>query len=251
MTQSTAWLRLTLLSDTTFGRGDGVAGLVDGEVQHDEYGLPYLNGKTLKGLLGAECAEILFALERSGCANLDQWQRAGEFLFGNPGSRVSDIGGMKVSHAQLPDDLRTMIASAFYQNQEDESSRAQKLKQMRVENLESLTALRRQTAMSGKSGAPLKNSLRTMRVILRETEFVSRLEFASDLVEHPKWLLAACVKSFRRAGTGRNRGRGRLKAVLYDQPLYGKDSVSPPAPVDWFAEFEQAVRATGVQEAQS
>ena len=30
-------------------------------------------------------------------------------------------------------------------------------------------------------------------------------------------LLAACVKAFRRAGTGRNRGRGELAAMLCDE----------------------------------
>ena len=40
------WLKIDLLSDTTLGRGDGVAGVVDAEVQHDAYGLPYLSGKT-------------------------------------------------------------------------------------------------------------------------------------------------------------------------------------------------------------
>ncbi len=55
----TVWLTLTLKSDTAFGRGDGVAGLINAEVQHDESGLPYLGGKTLKGLLGATCSDIL------------------------------------------------------------------------------------------------------------------------------------------------------------------------------------------------
>lgn len=44
-------IKIKLLSDTTFGRGDGVAGLVDQEVEHDQYGFPFLRGRTLKGLL--------------------------------------------------------------------------------------------------------------------------------------------------------------------------------------------------------
>lgn len=64
----TYWLKFTLKSDATFGRGDGVAGMVDSEVQHDSYGLPYLGGRTIKGLLGEECASILFALRQQGKA---------------------------------------------------------------------------------------------------------------------------------------------------------------------------------------
>ena len=65
---TTYLLRLTLDSDATFGRGDGLAGVVDAEVQHDDNGLPYLGGRALKGLLAEECANILFALENSGKA---------------------------------------------------------------------------------------------------------------------------------------------------------------------------------------
>jgi len=45
---TTYYLNFTLLSDTTFGRGEGVPGLVDEEVEHDRYGLPYLRGRTLE-----------------------------------------------------------------------------------------------------------------------------------------------------------------------------------------------------------
>jgi CRISPR/Cas system CMR subunit Cmr4 (Cas7 group RAMP superfamily) len=51
-------LKIKLLSDTTFGRGDGVAGLIDQEVEHDANGFPYLRGRTLKGLLSEECDNI-------------------------------------------------------------------------------------------------------------------------------------------------------------------------------------------------
>ena len=44
------YLHLKLKSDTTFGRGDGIPGVVDEEVEHNpNTGLPFLRGKTLKG----------------------------------------------------------------------------------------------------------------------------------------------------------------------------------------------------------
>ena len=73
-----------------------------------------------------------------------------------------------------------------------------------------------QTAMDPESGAPKKETLRTMRVILRGTPFRARLEFVQEPIADETALLAACVKALRRAGTGRNRGRGRLKAQLLD-----------------------------------
>jgi hypothetical protein len=48
--------------------------------------------------------------------------------------------------------------------------------------------------------------------------------------------LAACVKALRRAGTGRNRGRGRIKAELYDDQ-------GQPVTDEHFKDFQKAVGA--------
>ena len=204
-------LKLTLHSDATFGRGDGLAGVVDAEVQHDAYGLPYLGGRALKGLLLEECANILFSLQQMGQA--DGWRPAARELFGEPGSSEEIQSRLHVSDARLPDELRRAVQG------EVENGGLQ-----RRQVLESLTAIRRQTAVSAETGAPLDDTLRAMRVILRETEFRAALTFlqapGSDGPPSPsedaKALLGACVKALRRAGTGRNRGRGRLTARLYD-----------------------------------
>lgn len=197
-------LKFTLLSDATFGRGDGVAGVVDAEVQHDKYGFPFLGGKTLKGLLGAECAEILYALKQVGDPGYALWCQAAHHLFGDPGSVAADNGYLHVGNAELPADLRTRVASEI----EDEQYEA-------VEILESLTTIRRQTAIDPTTGAPKKETLRAMRLIIRETPFEARLDFLRPPERHDLLLLSACVKAFRRAGTGRHRGRGKLEADLW------------------------------------
>ena len=229
------WLKFRLLSDATFGRGDGLAGVVDAEVQHDEYGLPYLSGKTLKGLLGAECAEILFALQHCQKPEaLAEWRKAAASLFGGPGSGATEAGLMHVDDARLPRSLRAEISQEFT-SLNDSVERATRQRNM----LESLTALRRQTAMDAVTGAPKTNTLRTMRVILRETPFEAELTFPRPADEREWGLLAACVRAFRRAGTGRNRGRGRLTAELYE--TYPGDGVQPVTG-SWFDLFRKAVQ---------
>ena len=198
-------LRLELLSDATFGRGDGVAGAVDVEVQHDEVGLPYLGGRTLKGLLGAECADIVHALQLAlPNDQASRWRATAARLFGRSGAALSGEAILRVSAACLPDDLRQALLDDI---------RGERLTQTDI--LETITALRRQTAMD-EWGAPLENTLRTMRVILRKTVFWASLDFLTEPNKDDLALLAACVKAFRRAGTGRNRGRGRVEAELYD-----------------------------------
>lgn len=239
-TPATLWVKMRLKSDATFGRGDGVAGVVDAEVQHDDYGLPFLSGRALKGLLAGMCAEILDALRRS--AQLEQkWLDAGGRLFGVPGSDFTSVARMRVSNAELPRDLREAIRREFEAVAEaGDRDRLQKTNELRVRNLESLTTVRRQTAMDPATGAPLRNTLRAMRVIVRETPFIARLDFDQGVSRDEKQLLAACVRALRRAGTGRNRGRGLLTADLYEQDPLSVDA--NPVTQSLLEEFEQEVR---------
>jgi CRISPR/Cas system CMR subunit Cmr4 (Cas7 group RAMP superfamily) len=196
-------LKVELISDATFGRGDGVAGLVDTEVEFDtETGLPFIRGRVLKGLLTEECANILFALNGGS----RQLKESALFLFGESGSLLSGEGQMHVGSALLPEELRHAVASDIKRN--DLSP---------TEVLESLTAIRRQTSINEESGAPEKESLRSARVVLRETTFSATLDFATPPSADAMALLSACVLSLRRGGTGRNRGRGRLRAWLTDE----------------------------------
>jgi len=59
-----------------------------------------------------------------------------------------------------------------------------------------------------------------MRVVLRDIEFIAQLELDPDARDDQLGdelaLLSACVLSLRRAGTGRNRGRGKVRSWLVD-----------------------------------
>jgi hypothetical protein len=197
------WLKFKLLSDATFGRGDGVASVVDSEVQHNRYGLPYLAGRALKGLLESECADILFALEQQG--KLGEWKEAARCLFGGPGSTDQEIAVMRVGNARLPEDIRRAVRVGI-----------QRGELRREQVLESLTSIRYQTSIDAKSGAPSRATLRATRVILRQTPFEAQIQFTEEPTKKDKALLAACVLAWRRGGTGRNRGRGELKAHLFN-----------------------------------
>jgi CRISPR/Cas system CSM-associated protein Csm3 (group 7 of RAMP superfamily) len=200
-------INLRLESDATFGRGEGLAGLVDEEVEYDTAtGLPFVRGRTLKGLLVEECANLLFALQTAGSPALSTLEAAAERLFGRPGSGLQSAALLHFGPALLPEQLRNAVR--------DEIDRGQ-LKPAVV--LESLTAIRRQTAIDEVSAAPEKGSLRSMRVVLRQTSFRAWLDFAEEPKENDLALLAACALSVHRGGIGRNRGRGRLNPQLLDE----------------------------------
>lgn len=210
----TYWLTFYLESDATFGRGEGIAGLIDREVEHDRYGLPYMRGRTVKGLITEEADNVLFALEQSRAADVKRWREARDALFGRAGSTHDDRARLRFGNAQLPAAVRQAVMAGHATADLAESNR------LRLQALESLTAVRRQTAIESSGeheGVPAEGSLRAMRVILRETPFEALLLSERVLSDDELGLLAAAVLAFRRAGTGRNRGRGKLQADLCDE----------------------------------
>jgi CRISPR/Cas system CSM-associated protein Csm3 (group 7 of RAMP superfamily) len=213
--------KIKLLSDTTFGRGDGVAGLVDQEVEHDRYGFPYLRGRTLKGLLSEECDNLIAVLPDDN--QRQHWQEVANRLFGVPGSTLDTQAKIHVGDACLPNDLRKAIATQLDVEQ-DRKRRDSRYKAnlTSTDILESLTTIRRQTAIDPEDGAPAEHSLRSARVILRELPFESKLLFESKLNKDSQEdqdmlaLLAVGTLALRRIGSGRNRGRGHVQCSLHD-----------------------------------
>ncbi|MCA6578684.1 MAG: RAMP superfamily protein [Pseudanabaena sp. M085S1SP2A07QC] len=195
-------LKIKLLSDTTFGRGDGVAGIVDQEVEHDSYGLPYLRGRTLKGLLSEECDNLIHSL----VDNQKHWQELVCKLFGISGSGLDIMAAVHIGDARLPSDLQQAVAHEIQEN--DLTSQ---------QILSSLTTIRKQTAISAETGVAEAKSLRSARVVIRDLEFTSDLLFETETVEEDMLtLLAIGTLSLRHLGSGRNRGRGHVQCTLHD-----------------------------------
>ncbi|NES18971.1 MAG: RAMP superfamily protein [Symploca sp. SIO3E6] len=217
---STYILKIKLLSDTTFGRGDGVAGLVDQEVEQDRYGFPYLRGRTLKGLLSEECDNLIAVLPDEH--QRQHWQKIANNLFGVPGSTLETQAKIHVGDAGLPSDLRQAIAAQLDAEQDNKRKNPRyKPTLTSTDILESLTSIRRQTAINPEDGASAEHSLRSARVILRELPFESKLLFETELNTDSEEdqnilaLLAVGTLALRRIGSGRNRGRGHIQCSLY------------------------------------
>lgn len=203
----TLTLSLTLESDATPGRGDGTAGLVDAEIAHDpRTGLPEISGRAIKGLLVEECGNLLFAARRAAPDALGALDHAATFLFGSPGGLSDGQAALHVGPARLPDDLR---AAVEYEIREGRLAAPV--------ILDSLTAIRRQTALDARTGAPEDTSLRSLRVLLRQTTLIARLSFQAPPDDLALSLLASCASCVRRLGLGRNRGRGRVRVRLLDR----------------------------------
>lgn len=220
-------LEIELLSDTAFGMGAGVSGLLDTEIQHDERGLPTLSGRAIKGLLVNECSEILYVLNDQ---QRQHWEAVAVRLFGKRGETWDDVAGVFIADATIAPDLVAALHA-------DLTEPADRL-------LNSLTDIRRQTAMN-EHGAPVDESLRAIRVLLRGLTLYAPLSFHEKPHDDEKALLAACVLLLRRAGLSRNRGKGKISAALTERPLspleFAKADTYADQASTWFEHFAMEV----------
>jgi hypothetical protein len=194
-------IQIQLLSDTTFGRGDGLAGIIDQEVERDSDGIPYLRGRTLKGLLCEE-ADNLIATISNGSIQV-KWLEIADRLFGQPGSTFEAQSLMHVGDACLPEALKQALSA---------SVKAENVTQIEVIN--ALTTVRRQTAIDENLGIAAEGSLRAFRVILRKQKFTANLLFDYEPEPAMLTLLNVSILALRRAGSARNRGRGHIQCRL-------------------------------------
>ena len=208
-------IKITLNSAATFASGSGIPGLVDREIEHDADGFPFLRGKTLKGLLAESAENVVYALSQFSTKK-DDWKKTKEELFGKGGRGEKERGLLHISDAQLPLELRAEVKKQNWSKEDV---------------LYSLTGIRRQTAIN-EDGGPVHASLRSIRVLLPGIELEAQIHFDKPPEIQHTQLLTATVLDLRRAGTGRNRGRGWLTAELIEE---GKTMQT------LFKEFKEAI----------
>lgn len=218
------YLRIELLSDTAFGRGDGVAGVVDNEIEHDsETGLPIIKGRTIKGLIVEACADILFGLSKCSPTAHDLFKKAANDLLGVPGSDLESGGILHFHTTTLPQDFAQKVREAQYTP---------------MQVLEAFTSVRRQTAVDPERDTPKDQTLRATRVVIRETVFHAPISTERLLNDAEFALLAACASTTRHAGLNRTRGLGNIQTTLE-----GVDGASHQV---CLAYFETLVREAGI-----
>jgi len=198
------YLRIELLSDTAFGRGDGVASLVNSEVEHDKItGLPIIKGRTLKGLFVEACADILYGLQTCHSPAYKKFEKIALVLFGVPGSNLESTGSLYFGTATLPDGIEESVKASGYAP---------------TDVLEAFTTIRHQTAVDEETNTPKNTSLRATRAVLGGTIFHAHIAHP-NLSDDEIALLWACANTIRNAGQNRARGLGYLLITLYGEDL--------------------------------
>lgn len=185
-----------LLSDTTFGRGEGTPGAVDVEVEHDAYGLPMLGGKALRGLL----RDSWLAMQEH-FPNLEA--AAGRVL--GPHGDLAETAILRISDAEIEEPARGYFISAVERPHHPLAPGAV---------LAALTEIRSQTSEERATGAPARTTLRATRVVVRGIHLVAPLSWLAPPAPTDCQCLALAALATRHGGLARNRGRGHLCITL-------------------------------------
>lgn len=187
---------IELLSPMHLGSGKGDV-VIDAEVVHDEYGLPYFPAKRLKGLLYESALEVAEMGECSGVSLITKADA--DRVFGKSQSPVE----LFVHDLYVPD----------YENLRQQWQHLQKNYKHLLSSrdvLDAYTSVRYQTEIDGKTGTTAKGSLHNMRVLDAGLKFKGNMELLQENDADVKVLVLAAA-NLRYAGAKRNRGFGEVK----------------------------------------
>lgn len=189
-------MEIVLLADMCCGTGEGNGSNVDTETAFDQYGLPIIPAKRIKGLL-RECGQVL-------CDNGFVSDDTMTELFGN---KEGKFGCIKIENAVIPN-YKSITADL----DRIPPSMNGILSKETIKN--TFTSVRTQTSID-ENGVAKKLSLRSTEVIKKGYKFYSDISVDTDNPECIK-LLEACVKTLRHIGLNKTRGFGEVRCLLQD-----------------------------------
>lgn len=199
-------LKIELRSALCAADGDGHASVIDTDICTDEFGIPYIPARRLKGCL-REAADYI---------GIDNEKI--EKLFGKSGSRKSGL--LLLTDAVLPNHDALV-----------KELKANKQKSDAVTRL--FTDIRAATAIS-KEGCVEAETLRFVRVVNQKQpwNFKENLIFCANVSEiddaEMRSVLEKCCKALRHIGFKRTRGFGAVKCTL--EPVSSKSASAYSVP---------------------
>lgn len=186
-------IEMKLLTETIFGSGYSIPGTVDLEIVYDEYGLPYMKGKTFKGNFRKEMSEVVKLLGE------EKYKHLLVSLLGKENGGVDSWKNLKFSDCRIAENIRGVLAYGVKERLFD----CDEVKDV-------LTDVRSFTSLDD-DGSYKKGSLRQFRVIKKGLIFVVDIYSGRELSEEELGIIAITAKMLRHIGTMRTRGKGEVE----------------------------------------
>ncbi len=195
-------LEIKLEGPALIGSGVGFGAEIDTDIVFDEFGLPYIPAKRIKGCLREAINEItdMFSMAEIDAVKIDINK-----TFGKAGEK--DLAPVYFSNLYLPDYEKIRAWLNYLTNEYSTFITHDRI-------IEHFTEIYQQTKID-KYGVADEHTLRTIRVLRKGLRFEGQVKVDSDEEIILNTLLLAC-QNFRQLGTKRNRGYGKITCVLYD-----------------------------------
>jgi len=203
-------LKIELLSPALIGAAEGFGAVIDSDIVFDEYGIPYIPSKRIKGCLRDSATEVCEIFRQSGINIFDLSMDNDSFrivnsLFGKPGDETPcpiRIYSLFLSeHENLVNWIDYMAKQApQYFNPEV------------VRNY--FTEIRQHTSIE-KDGVAKKGSLRSVRVAEKGLIFEGEIELIDEREDFLMLLYFATI-NLCRFGTKRTRGFGKIRCRILE-----------------------------------
>ena len=203
-------LTITLCSDLCAGSGYAYAGVIDSDICYDDFGLPYIPAKRLKGCMRESAQSILYDFIS---------QEDVEKLFGAAGEK--SCGLLAINNARITNyDKIVEELKALKKNGNEVVAYASQ-----QEILNQFTQIKAQTSID-ENGVADDNTLRYTRVVKQyspitnkplvfETE-ITLTQATTDLEE----ILEKIALATRNIGMHRNRGMGSVTCkIVFDKEI--------------------------------
>lgn len=216
MSQIIKELKVEILSETTFAHHTMNGTYVDTDVLHDEDGIPFISGKTIRGLLIEEASYLTRFMDTKSFENV------ASFLFGRLGI---EEGQLLIEDGLMDEVFRQKVKKTI-------SCKHKKVVPGHI--LGALTEVRYQTSIDQNTGTAEEHSLRSVRVLHPGISFFSKVKWLTnpDLIHFA--FLACCCTTVRNAGLSRNRGRGRIRIRCLNEK---KEDITESLAVHWLEEW--------------
>ncbi len=195
-------LEIKLEGPALIGSGVGFGVEIDTDIVFDEFGLPYIPAKRIKGCLREAANEIndMFSIAEIDAVKIDINK-----TFGKTGEQ--DLAPVYFSNLYLPDYEKSRVWLRYFTNEYSTFIMHDRI-------IEHFTEIYQQTKID-KYGVADEHTLRTIRVLKKGLRFEGQVKVDSDEEIILNTLRFAC-QNFRQLGTKRNRGYGKITCVLYD-----------------------------------
>lgn len=188
-------ITIELLSDICIGSGESYNSVIDTDVTYDDYGLPYIPAKRIKGCI----REAGLELKDFGLIKATEFEE----IFGREGDQSSAFSLSNAYLSNYEETCKALDSCGW----EDLKSPQNVLNQY--------TYTRTSTAVDLETGVADKNTLRTIRVIEKGLKFEAECNWKREVSN--KDVLKQAVSLVKHIGISRTRGLGLVRLALEEE----------------------------------